>query len=515
MVNIVSDIVGLAKQLRIENVTDRAQCVTQGGAYVAIKGMRSHGGDFVQHAVNMGAKLIVLDDHEKYASVLHAIDQSAVFVALVTNARRSLSELVKYFYPVQPDCITGVVGTNGKTSVSVFYAQLALASGINCAAIGTLGTIFFNKVNEEFTCQHFEPDLLKLNYPNGITTPDAVILQKQMRSLVESGFLHAAIEMTSQGLDQYRVDHLDVKSIGFTNITQDHLDYHGTFANYFDAKKRAFTEVLSDQGVAVLNCGIDTFHTLFDACKMSKPNVKVLSYGKTIGDLHIVRYDGNAVVLSICGKQYSAKCQFPSMQIENLLCALGLGVANGLDIEKMVCSIPQISQPDGRLEMVAEYKNGKIYVDYAHTPDALRVLLQNLRYDLHQHDQYRLSQDSRAHAGKLYVLFGCGGQRDPSKRAIMGQIASDLVDHIIITDDNPRYEDPAVIRDAIASACDPSKTTVVVEGRAYAIRYAVSIMEEGGILVIAGKGPEQYQIIKDRVIYFSDKEEVRCILNAL
>lgn len=507
-----SDVLGAVRRSGATGVVSDSRDVVSGVVYVAINGAHSRGADFSVQAVEHGAKVVVLDDAERYDSITEQLRQKNVeaSILLVENARKCLCAIIRYFGDVQSSTIVGVTGTNGKTSTAFFYMQLAAANCRRSASIGTLG-VMCNTV--DVPIRNFECATLKKSYAACMTTPDAVFLRQEVEALQHAGYDSIAIEMSSQGLDQYRVDHLDVTAIGFTNITHDHLDYHGNFANYFAAKERAFTEVLGYGGTAVLNADVGEFGELCNVCRMQRKDVQIISYGSGSAkdcDVYVEDTSHGVLSLVICGERYSAQCSMPMVQIQNLLCALSLGVACSLNVGRMVAAIPKLLPPSGRLEVVGSHVGGKIYVDYAHTPDALKVLLLNLRSEL------KLCNDvcGGSRCGRLGVVFGCGGQRDPVKRAIMGKIATDMADYVVITDDNPRNEDPALIRKAVFDACDKSKA-IEISDRAKAIERAIYMMGEGDILAIAGKGHEDYQIVGDRRLYFSDKDEVQRVLTTL
>ena len=499
------DIIAYAEALGINDVVNHSSYFKPNTVYIAIKGRQFDGADFISNAIKSGAKMIIIDDKDRYMrESANYENRDDIKFLFVSDARFAMNVLIKHFYPIGSQKIKGITGTNGKTSSAIFYLQIASMLGFNSAAIGTLGTIKCN-AGDIFKCKHFEPDLLAQYYPNGITTPDAIILRRQICLLLESRYNCIILECTSQGLDQQRMDHLSIDAMGFTNLTQDHLDYHGNFENYFTAKKRAFSHILSANGIAILNLDSPEFDTLAKICSERKSGIRVLSYGTKQGDINIIKHNNGELKLNINGAEYTTKCHFPTIQVKNLMCALGLGIASNFDVKQMIEMIPYITLPPGRSELITCYKNSDIYVDYAHTPDALSILLSNMQYELEKKNRETCTQ------GKLMIVFGCGGERDATKRSIMGKIAQNLADFIVITDDNPRNEDPSYIREEIIKECYSSKIHVVAE-RSAAIKYAIDHLEENDVLIVAGKGHENYQIVGNNRIYFNDAEEIRKII---
>lgn len=440
--------------------------VKRGALFAAMPGNRADGRQFIADAVHHGAAAIL-------ALPGTAVPEGAVLVA-DENPRRALALIAARFYARQPRHMVAVTGTNGKTSTVYFTQQLWEALGLRAASLGTLGLRGTGMARD-----------------GAMTTPDPITLHAQLADLSASGFDHVAMEASSHGLSQYRMDGLRVSAAGFTNLTRDHLDYHPTMHDYLMAKARLFTAVLADDGVAVLNADVPEFPALRDMCR-----TRILSYGAA-GDLRLIDRQplpqGQALTLQAGGLTH--KFILPlvgGFQTMNALCALGLVMAEAPDDRERTASLIEalshLHGAPGRLQQVPDHPAGAaVYVDYAHTPDALENVLAALRPHC---------------AGRLVCVFGCGGDRDAGKRMIMGRIAAEKADHAIITDDNPRSEDPAKIRAAIMAGTDHRADEI--GDRREAIFTAIAALDEGDVLVIAGKGHEQGQTIGSTVHPFDD-----------
>lgn len=456
-----------------KGLTQDSRAVKKDWLFAALPGSKADGRAFIADAVRHGASVVLAAKGSEWPK---DVPQGDVQFITDENPRRRLALMAAEFYALQPDYIAAVTGTNGKTSTVHFVKQLWALKGLKAASIGTLGVR--------------GPDTVR---SGSMTTPDPVSLHAELADLAAVGVTHLAMEASSHGLDQYRLDGVKVKAAGFTNLTRDHLDYHGTMESYAHAKERLFSEVLEEGGIAVLNADIPEFETLKKIA--GKTGAKILSYGYKGKDLKVLKAvpqpQGQNLKLEILGKNYDVMLPVVGgFQVMNALCALGLVIAeNTKHAESYIEFLSQLQGPPGRLQLVPGHKNAAIYIDYAHTPDALETVLKALR----PHTD-----------GKLVCLFGCGGDRDRGKRPIMGKIAKELADHVIVTDDNPRSEDPASIRKAIM---DEAKGAEEIPGRREAIYHAVEILKKGDVLVIAGKGHEQGQIFADRTDPFDDFTE--------
>lgn len=459
---------------KLEGLTQDSRAVKRGYLFAALPGSKMDGRKFIKDAIQNGASVIL-------APTGAMLPEGVEGVALITddNPRRKLALLAAEFYGRQPGFIAAVTGTNGKTSTVHFVRDLWKMRGLKAASIGTLG------VRTEAGIRS-----------GSLTTPDPVSLQAELADLAAVGVTHLAMEASSIGLHQHRLDGAKVKAAAYTNLSWDHIDYHADMDNYFEAKARLFAEVLDESGTAVLNADTPEFEELRKMAE--KRGCSVISYGHNGGEIKIIAPEpapgGVHLKLEVFGKVYEVL--FPvvgAFQMMNALCALGIVIAENPDNEEAVRfyvdALSKLQGPPGRLQLVPGHANAAVYVDYAHTPDALKNLLEALR----PHTD-----------GKLVCMFGCGGDRDRSKRATMGEIAAKLADTIIITDDNPRSEDPAAIRQEILKAAPGAKE---IPGRREAIREAVKNLKTGDVLVIAGKGHEQGQIFKDRTEPFDDVTE--------
>jgi UDP-N-acetylmuramoyl-L-alanyl-D-glutamate--2,6-diaminopimelate ligase len=446
-----------------------------GALFAALQGSRLDGRDFVPAAIKSGASAILAPDGSRFADLPQG-------VALLTarEPRRALALIAARFFARQPHCIAAVTGTGGKTSTVAFARQLWSLEGREAASIGTLGVVS-----------------RKLNDPGSLTTPDPIALQRILAQLADNGVTHLAIEASSHGLDQHRLDGVEVTAAAFTNLSQDHLDYHADMARYFEAKLRLFSDLLPEGGTAVVNLQLPQAARVIETAR--KRRHRLITFGNGEADIRLHKQtptpQGQLLELSLFGAHHVA--EFPvagGFQAENLLAAIGLVVGSGSDANKIAGLVGRMVGVPGRIEHVADTPTGgAVYVDYAHKPGALEAVLTTLR----------------PHAARqLVVVFGCGGDRDRGKRPMMGEIATRLADRVIVTDDNPRSEPPASIRSEILARAPGA---VEVGERAEAIRVAMSELKAGDLLVIAGKGHETYQIVGDRTYPFDDAEVARQI----
>jgi UDP-N-acetylmuramoyl-L-alanyl-D-glutamate--2,6-diaminopimelate ligase len=445
--------------------------VQPGDLFIACKGQKFNGEDFIPAALAAGAKAIIVSEEFSDSKI------DADKLIKVKNPRKVLAQIAAQIYELQPENIVAVTGTNGKTSTVNFFRQICNLVGYNSASMGTLGIIAEGISNDN---------------DDAMTSPDPMVLHAQLAMLFRRGITHLAIEASSHGLSQYRLDGVNIKAAGFTNFTHDHLDYHGNMHEYFNAKARLFVELLAPGSTAVLNADIEQFAILEGICKRRR--IDVISYGRKAKHLKLLS-TGDNIALEAFGKRYEEKFNLAGdFQYHNVLCALGLAVAIGLPADEIMVYISSLKAACGRLENIATFQGAQIYIDYAHTPDALEKALTSLKPIC---------------KGKLYVLFGAGGDRDPSKRPIMGKIAAEHADYSVITDDNPRTEDPSKIRKEILASCANGKE---YDDRTLAIKNTMSALKKGDILLIAGKGHETYQIIGTEKVYYSDHEIVRGML---
>ncbi len=460
------DMLEMIQNLAINNITIDSRGASLSGAFFV---MNNTAIPHINQAIENGAKLIVTDNPDVVAIVP---------VCLVGDVRLALAEAVKFFYPKVPAHKVAVTGTNVKTSVVHYFTQAAELLGLSAASVGTMGLqLTDQKLTSEL--QNIVPEL---------TTPDLVSMYKIMAKLAESEVDYFAFEASSHGLDQKRIYGIDVEAAGFTSLSHDHLDYHKTFEDYKLAKLKLFSENLMPGGLAVLNSDMQDYESIRNY--ITDHGRSVISVGSD-GDVKINSISqsiyGQEIDFLYAGKSYNFKTPIlGSFQATNLLiAALMIESVSKMDFNLILSTLAKLQAAKGRLERVSDgYYH--VFIDYAHTPDALEKSITEL---------------AGLAEGRLFTLFGCGGDRDKTKRPVMGEIASRLSDVVVITDDNPRTEDAAEIRrDVVSNAINE----VQIAGREEAIKYAIEEMQKGDILLIAGKGHEDYQIIGKTKYPFDD-----------
>ena len=447
--------------------------VQPGHVFAALPGSTVDGRHFIPDAAAAGAVAVLAPRDTEWPAVPETVSR------LVSDRpRRGLAHMAAVFYGPQPKRIAAVTGTNGKTSVVHFLRQIWQSLGLEAASIGTLG----------------------LNAPGmaragTLTTVDTITLHKDLARLARQGVDHCALEASSHGLDQERLDGVQIQTAAFTNLGRDHLDYHGTQEAYLAAKARLFGEVMAPDGIAVINA--DSLHAGALRAICVERGIQVLSYGiADDADLRILEEAphpaGQELRVAFGGKTRQVSLPLiGGFQAQNVLCAALLALSEpGVAAPAVFGVLPYLQGVPGRLQRIGDGRQaGGVYVDYAHTPDALAAVLRAVR----------------AHCpGRLHVVFGCGGDRDKAKRPEMGRIAAELADHVIVTDDNPRSEDPAAIRKAILSGAVQAEAVTEIGDRETAIRTAIGTLHEGDGLVIAGKGHETGQIVGATVHPFDD-----------
>ncbi len=460
----------------IRGLSADSRQVGPGFLFAALPGAKTDGRRFIDQAIARGAVAVLAEPHTPVPS-------GTVLVA-DENPRRRLAMMAAKFYGRQPRHIAAVTGTSGKTSTAEFTRQIWASLGRPAASLGTLGLVLPSS-------SEYLP----------LTTLDPVELHRRLADVAGQGIEHLAMEASSHGLDQFRLDGVKVTAAAFTNLSRDHLDYHGTAEAYLAAKRRLFGEVMGPGHAAVLNADAPEYADLLAVARARKH--RIIGFGRAHGDLRILSQrpesGGQQLSLEVFGKR--ANVFFPvagSFQAENLLAALGLVIAEGEEAERVLGAVAKLAGVHGRIEHVASHPNGApIYVDYAHKPAALEAVLTALR----------------PHArGRLFVVFGCGGDRDRGKRPQMGDIAERLADVVIVTDDNPRSEDPAAIRAEILAATTRARE---IGDRRQAIRHAIGELKSDDLLVIAGKGHETGQTIAGITHPFDDSDEARAAVKGL
>jgi UDP-N-acetylmuramoyl-L-alanyl-D-glutamate--2,6-diaminopimelate ligase len=443
--------------------------VSRGTVFGAFRGSTFNGEDFIADAIKHGAVAVVASPDAKVEGVPHIAD---------ANPRRLFAQLAAKFYAPYPATSVAVTGTNGKTSIVEMTRQMWRMAGHRSASIGTLGVTTHD-------------DQVK----TGLTSPDIVTFLSNMAGLQRMGISHVAYEASSHGLDQYRSEGVPLKAAAFTNFSRDHLDYHDTMEAYFEAKMRLFDEVLPEDAVAVVWTGDPKSGEVIERVK--RRGIRLLTVGpggETIGlaDQKPTPL-GQVLMIEHAGKTHRlALPLIGAYQAANVLVSAGLVLATGGEFAPTLSAMARVAPVPGRLERAVISRAGApVYVDYAHTPDAIEAAIEALRPHVE---------------GKLIILFGAGGDRDKGKRPEMGAVASRLADVVIVTDDNPRTEDPAKIRAEILASAPGA---VEIGGRREAIAEAVRMAGAGDIVLLAGKGHETGQIVGKRVLPFDDVQVAR------
>jgi UDP-N-acetylmuramoyl-L-alanyl-D-glutamate--2,6-diaminopimelate ligase len=460
--------------LEVDGITADSRTVKPGHLFVALAGSKDDGLRFVAPAIAAGAVAVMA---ERVPETPLPTDVAFVRVG---DARRALALAAAKFFPRQPQKIVAVTGTSGKTSVAAFTRQIWDFTFEKSASIGTIGLV-----------------TAKRQVYGSLTTPDPVELHRTLDALVGEGITHLALEASSHGLDQHRLDGVRIAAAGFTNLSRDHLDYHPTLEAYLAAKLRLFTDLVQPRGAAVINVDHEHADAVVAAAKQRR--LRLFTVGLRGDDIRLVESEivGFAQVLTVrhAGTEHAFRLQLPgAFQVENALLAAGLAIATGTAPAAAFSSIPKLKGAKGRLDWAGEKNGAPIFVDYAHKPDALAKALEALR-------PYA--------SGRLVVVFGCGGDRDAGKRPMMGAIAAQMADRVVVTDDNPRSEEPAKIRAAILAEAPGA---IEIGDRGEAIRTAIAELRRGDVLLIAGKGHESGQIVGKQTLPFSDHDEVAAAL---
>ncbi|MEM8838698.1 MAG: UDP-N-acetylmuramoyl-L-alanyl-D-glutamate--2,6-diaminopimelate ligase [Pseudomonadota bacterium] len=456
--------------LEISGLTADSRKVEQGFLFVAIKGEKSDGAAFIPSAIENGAvACIVQAPFEGTASIP---------IIAVDNPRLELAKAAARFFDLQPRMIAAVTGTSGKTSVAAFLRQIWAGAGLSAASIGTVGVV--SPSGETY---------------GSLTTPDPVSFHETLAQLADDGVSHVALEASSHGLEQHRLDGARISMAAFTNLGRDHLDYHPTMEDYFNAKMRLFEALLPTGAPAIVNPDTPYGDEAADRARKAGLDLRTVGPSGSAIRLLSAEPDGFAQRLQLDFGSGTRDVLLPlagAFQVENALTAAGLASADGLPDDMIAEQLECLKGAPGRLEFVGKTQSGALcFIDYAHKVEALESVLAALR-------PYA--------SGKLCVVFGAGGDRDRGKRPLMGKAAREGADHVIVTDDNPRGEDPATIRQAILAAVPDA---LEIGDREEAIVHALQHANSGDVVVIAGKGHETGQIVGDTVLPFSDHDVVR------
>lgn len=467
---------GLAAR-EIKGLSADSRGVMADMVFFAVPGTKTDGLAFAPQAVQRGAIAIVAERDPG------GLAGPVAFVK-TTDVRHALAKAAACLYPRQPETIIAVTGTSGKTSVADFVRQIWASLGAKAASLGTLGVVA----------------------PSGpvagsLTTPDPVSLHKTLDGLAAGGVTHLALEASSHGLVQRRLDGVRLSAAAFTNLSRDHLDYHATLAEYLSAKLELFERLLEPGRAAIIDADSDVAEKVIMLCE--RRGLRVLSTGFKGSFLRLLEAKAEdfstRLTLAHEGKTISLLLPLAgAFQASNALVAAALCIAVESPAAAVFAALEKLKGAPGRLELVGRKKGAPVFIDYAHKPDALEKALKALRPFVR---------------GKLIVVFGCGGDRDSGKRPIMGEIAARLADHVIVSDDNPRSEDPAAIRKAILLGAAGSNKAEEIGNRALAIGHAIAMLGEDDGLLIAGKGHETGQIVGETTLPFSDAGCARAILN--
>ena len=470
------------KNINLKGISTYSNEIRDNFLFGAIKGKNFNGENFIKDLILFKNLVIVLSI--KSNSKIYK-ENTNITIIKTENVRKLIAEIAYFYYPKSLNEIVAVTGTNGKTSVAEYTRQIWNFQRISCCSIGTLGIIYKKKILE-----------------TSLTTPETCDINRNLSLLSKKGCKKAIIEASSIGLDQNRLFPLKFNKVVFTNLTIDHLDYHKSFKEYKSSKGLLFKNYTTHKSLGIINTDSKYSHFFLDICK--KYNIEVIDFGKNANFLRIVkikkRNNTFNVYLSIKKKKFNISFEsFSVYEIYNKICALLIVFGKSLK-EKDFKIIKKLKNPPGRIEKISNKKDLNIFIDYAHTPDALKNVLSSLKESC---------------TGKLITIIGCGGERDKLKRPLMTKEALKLSDKIIITDDNPRNEDPQKIRKEMVSKIPQKKLIYIKEipNRKKAIQYCINILEKKDFLLIAGKGHENYQIIKNRKFFFSDKKTVIDLIN--
>ncbi|MCX7645156.1 MAG: UDP-N-acetylmuramoyl-L-alanyl-D-glutamate--2,6-diaminopimelate ligase [Rhodobacteraceae bacterium] len=471
------------REARVTGLAVDSRKVREGMLFAALPGSRVHGGEFIPYALGMGASA-VLTDAEGARLAAGALAASPAPLVVAADPREALARAAALWFGAQPETVVAVTGTNGKTSVASFTRQIWAALGRAACNLGTVG------VEGAFSA------------PLSHTTPEPVELHGLLAGMARAGVTHLAMEASSHGLDQRRLDGVALTAAAFTNLSRDHLDYHGTMDAYLAAKLGLFTRLLPAEGTAVVN--LDDAYGPRVAEAAAAAGARVLGTGRRpeaairlLGQ----RFDatGQELRFSIGGEVHQLRLGLiGGFQAENVLVAAGLALASGEAAADIARVLPRLETVRGRMQHAATRDNGAaVFVDYAHTPDAVATALRALRPHV---------------MGRLVAVIGAGGDRDRGKRPLMGRAAAEHADVVFVTDDNPRSEDPAAIRAEVLAGCPGAKE---VGDRAEAILRAVDALGPGDALLVMGKGHERGQTVGDTVFPFDDVEQASVAVAAL
>jgi len=481
--------------LDITNLCFDSRKAKVGDVFFAVKGVDFDGNEFISDVINKGVKNIVTDDMASLKNPHIAL--VGVTITIVPNVRVVIGQIADILYPRLPQHIVAATGTNGKSSVVSYCRQLFSLLGVRACSVGTIGMEYSNDIDLSIVEKIVAES-------SSLTTPNAINFRHILHNLAKNNIHYLAFEASSQGLDQERLYLVKVNVACFTSFSQDHLDYHKNEEHYLLSKLKLFTDNLLPTGIAILNSEMIQLDYIKNY--LQERGIKFLTVGIN-GDLEIIEtkqsISGQDVTFVYQGQRYNFTTDIiGSFQASNLLIATMLVHVSGFSFEDIISKLPKVKSVKGRMERVSNNDHPyHIFVDYAHTPEALERTLVELK---------KITPNN----AKLKVIFGCGGNRDETKRPIMGQIAITIADEVIITDDNPRNEQPSTIRRQIIQGMVGSKHKMIeIENREVAIMEAITNLKKGDVLLIAGKGHENYQIIGEQKLPFSDGEIAKKFLH--
>jgi UDP-N-acetylmuramoyl-L-alanyl-D-glutamate--2,6-diaminopimelate ligase len=463
--------------LPVTGLTADSRTVEPGNLFFALAGVKTDGARFASQAASRGAVAIVAGRDAELSDI-------GVPVLRAEDPRLALARMAAAFFGPQPRVMAAVTGTAGKTSVASFLRQIWAHAGEQAAMLGTTGVVAPGRIEY-----------------GTLTTPDPVALHRLLAELASEGVTHAAMEASSHGLDQRRLDGVALSVAGFTNLGRDHMDYHPSMDDYMAAKMRLFDTLLPKGAPAVIFADDPWSQKAVEVAE--RAGARVLTVGRKGGFLCLKRVehlrDKQVAEVHMDGRIFEVHLPLAGdFQVANALVAAGMAIASGTSADQAMAALDHLTGASGRLELIGSTPHGApAYVDYAHKPEALENVLEAVRPFT---------------TGRVIVVFGCGGDRDKGKRPIMGEIAMRLADVVIVTDDNPRSEDPATIRAEIMTA---AQGATEIGDRAEAIRTAVGMLEAGDTLIVAGKGHEEGQTVGDKVLPFSDHTQIRKALEDL
>ncbi len=470
LLNGLADCPAALGEVEVAGASADSREIKAGDVFFALSGAKADGAKFAEQALAKGALAVISDHLAAHGKIIH-----------VDNARRVLALAAARLFPHQPSTIVAVTGTSGKTSVAAFTQQIWAHSGHLAASLGTIGVVAPSRTSY-----------------GSLTTPDPIGLHRAVDELAtKDKVTHLVVEASSHGLHQHRLDGLRISAGAFTNLSRDHMDYHPSVEDYLAAKLRLFSELVQPGGAAVIAADHDEADRVIAASQAR--GLRIMTVGRNGGTVKLrnVAIEGFSQRIDISYEGKDQTLMLPlvgAFQIENALVAAALAIATGSDAARVFATLEDLHGAPGRLERVGERNGAPIFIDYAHKPDALAKALEALRPFARR---------------RLVVVFGCGGDRDAGKRPLMGEIAAANADDVIVTDDNPRSENPDTIRAAILAAAPGARD---IADRAIAIRTAVEQLQDGDVLLVAGKGHETGQIVGTRVLPFSDHEAVAAAL---